>query len=67
MAAINPPQPGTEKNSADVEARRLLRTHVNVGIKTTGPRTTNGSASSKPRQTTGTKVSGGGRITGGRG
>lgn len=67
MAAINPPQPHTEKNSADVEARRLLGNHVARGIKTTPARTSPGSTQTKPRQTTGTQVSGGGRLTGGRG
>lgn len=67
MAAINPPQPSTEKNSADVEARRILGAHVSKGIKTTPARTSPGSAVTKANQVTGRQVSGGGRITGGRG
>lgn len=67
MAAINPPQPHTEKNSADVEAKQLLRNHIDRGTKSTPARTSPGSTSTKARQSTGTKVGGGGRITGGRG
>jgi hypothetical protein len=67
MAAINKPDNPNPENSADVEARKLLRNHVNTGIKSTPARTSPGSATTKGRQVTGTQVSGGGRITGGRG
>lgn len=65
--AINPAQPHTEKNSADVEARKVLRNHLNTGIKSTPVRTSAGSARTKSGQVTGVTKSGGARITGGRG
>lgn len=67
MAAINKPDNPNPENSADVEARALLRNHVARGIKSQAPRTSPGSQVTKARQVTGTQVSGGGRITGGRG
>ena len=64
--AFNPIVTNPE-NSGDTEAKRLLRAHVGTGVKTTPARTSPGSASTKARQVTGTKQSGGGSITGGRG
>lgn len=61
MTAINPiVQP--KVTSAEVEAAKVLKNHQDTGIKPKPPLTANGNGSSL-----GTQVSGGARISGGRG
>lgn len=67
MAAFQKLNEYWPKNSADVEAQRNLSAHVQRGVKSTPARTSAGSTATKARQTTGTRVSGGGRVSGGRG
>lgn len=67
MAAINPAQPPNPENSADKEARKLLAAHVRSGIKSAPARTNPSNGSVMPRKVAGSKRSGGGRISGGRG
>jgi hypothetical protein len=66
MAAINKPQPPNPANSADTEARQLLRAHQAVGVKPNKAKTlpSNGAQGAK---LAGRKVGGGASIRGGRG
>lgn len=67
MAAFQKLNEYWPENSADIEARKTLGAHVRAGIKSTPVRTSPGSASTKPRQATGSAVAGGARLRGGRG
>lgn len=67
MAAFTPIPKGYPPNSADIAARKTLAVHTGTGTKSTPSRVSPGSARTKTAQSTGSRVSGGGSITGGKG